>query len=105
MTKRLIWFTFGILTTLLALVLLWQFRVAVVYVLISLTLAAALRPLMNRLAGRRFVVRAVLVLLYLVALGSFGVFLFLASDTAIHEIQQLAHTVSVQDKWVLPVWL
>jgi putative permease len=105
MTKRLIGFTFAVLTALLALVVLWQFRVAVVYVLISLTLAAALRPLMNHLAGRRFVVRAAWVLLYLVVLGSFGFFLFLASDTAIHEIQLLAHTVSVQDKWVLPVWL
>jgi putative permease len=105
MTKRLIWFAFAVLTTLLALVVFWQVRVAVVYVLISLTLAAALRPLMNRLAGRRFVVRAAWILLYLVALAGFGFLLFLASDTAIHEIQLLAHTVSVQDKWVLPVWL
>ncbi len=105
MTKRLIWFAFAVLTTLLALVVFWQFRVAIVYVLISLTLAAALRPLMNHLAGRGFVVRTAWILLYLVALASFGFFLFLASDTAIHEIQQLAHTVSVQDKWVLPLWL
>ena len=105
MTKRLIWFAFAVLTTLLALVVFWQFRVAVVYVLISLTLAAALRPLMNRLAGRRIVVRAAWILLYLVALAGFGFLLFLASDTAIHEIQLLGHTVSVQDKWVLPVWL
>ena len=105
MTKRLVLFACAVLTTLLVLVVFWQFRVAIVYVLISLTLAAALRPLMNRLAGRRFVVRAAWVLLYLVVLVSFGFFLFLASDTAIHEIQQLAHTVSVQDKWVLPLWL
>ena len=105
MTKRLIWFAFAVLTTLLALVVFWQFRVAIVYVLISLTLAAALRPLVNRLAGRGFVVRAAWILLYLVALGSIGYFLLLTSDTAIHEIQQLAHSVSVQDKWLLPVWL
>jgi len=105
MTKRLIWFAFAVLTTLLALVVFWQFRVAIVYVLISLTLAAALRPLVNRLAGRGFVVRAAWILLYLVALGSIGYFLLLTGDTAIHEIQQLAHSVSVQDKWLLPVWL
>jgi len=86
-------------------VVLWQFRMVVVYVLISLMLAAALRPLVNRLAGRKFVVRLGWILLYLVVLGSFGFLLFLTSETAINEIQQLAHRVSVQDVWILPAWL
>jgi predicted PurR-regulated permease PerM len=93
------------MTTLLALVVLWQFRIVVVYVLVSLTLAAALRPLVNHLAGRGFVVRVAWILLYLVALGSFGFLLFLSGDTAINEIQQFSHTVSVQDAWRLPIWL
>jgi predicted PurR-regulated permease PerM len=93
------------LATLLSLVVLWQFRIVLVYVLISLTLAAALRPLVNRLVGRGFVVRAAWILLYLVALGSFGFLLFLTAETAIIEIQQLSRTVSVQDGWRLPVWL
>jgi putative permease len=45
------------------------------------------------------------ILLYLVALGSFGFLLFLTGKTAINEIQQFAQTVSVQDEWSLPVWL
>jgi len=57
MTKQLVGFGTAVMTTLLALVVLWQFRIAVVYVLISLTLAATLRPLVNRLVGRGFVVR------------------------------------------------
>ena len=105
MTKQLVGFGTAVMTTLLALVVLWQFRIVVVYVLISLTLAAALRPLVNRLVGRGFVVRVAWILLYLVALGSFGFLLFLTGETAINEIQQLAHTVSVQDEWRLPVWL
>jgi putative permease len=105
MMKRLAIYALAVLTTLLALVLLWQFRMAVVYVMISLALAAALRPLANRLVGRRFVVRAAWILLYLVVLGGFGFVLFLAGETAINEIQQLANTVSVQDAWTLPVWL
>jgi predicted PurR-regulated permease PerM len=51
------------------------------------------------------VVRVAWILVYLVVLIGFGFFLFLTSGTAINEIQQLAHTVSVQDKWVLPLWL
>jgi putative permease len=105
MMKQIIRFGAAVMTTLLALLVLWQFRIAVVYVLISLALAAALRPLINRLVGRSFVVRVAWILLYLVALGSFGFLLFLTGETAINEIQQLAHTVSEQDKWRLPIWL
>jgi putative permease len=105
MTKQIIRIVVAIMTTLLALVVLWQFRTVVVYVLISLALAAALRPLVIRLAGKRFVVRAAWILLYLVALGSIGFLLFLTSETAANEIQLLAHTISVQDAWKLPVWL
>ena len=57
MTRQIIRIGAAVMTTLLALVVLWQFRIAVVYVLISLALAAALHPLVNRLVGRSFVVR------------------------------------------------
>ena len=105
MTKKLVIFGTAVMTTLLALVVLWQFRIVVIYVLISLMLAAALRPLFNRLVGRGLVVRVAWILFYLVVLASLGFLFFLTSETAIKEIQQLAQTVSVQDKWVLPVWL
>jgi putative permease len=105
MTKQLVGFGMAVMTTLLALVVVWQFRIVVVYVLISITLAAALRPLVNRLVGRGLLVRVAWILLYLAALGGFGFFLFLTGESAIHEIQQLAQTVSVQDEWRLPIWL
>lgn len=105
MTKQLVVFGTAAMTTLLALVVLWQFRIVILYVLVSLALAAALRPLVNRLVGRGFVVRVSWVLLYLVALGSFGFLLFLTGKAAINEIQKLAHTVSVQDEWTVPLWL
>ncbi len=105
MTKQLVKFGAAVMTTLLVLVVLWQFRMVVVYVLISLTLAAALRPLVSRLVGRGFVVRLAWILLYLVVLGGFGLLLFFTIETAIQEVQQLAQTVSVQDEWKLPVWL
>jgi predicted PurR-regulated permease PerM len=104
MTKRLVVFGTAVMTTLLVLLVLWQFRIVVVYVLISLTLAATLRPLVNRLVPRGFMMRVSWILLYLVALGSFGFLLFVTGKAAINEIQQLAHTVSVQDEWRLPIW-
>lgn len=105
MTKQLIIFGAAVMATLLALVVMWQFRIVVIYVLISLTLAAVVRPLASRLAGRNVVVRAAWILLYLVALASFGLLLFLTGEAAVNEIQQLAHTVSVEDQWKRPAWL
>ncbi len=105
MTKQLIGYGTAVMTTLLTLVVFWQFRIVVIYVLISLMLAAALRPLANRLVGRKFVVCAAWILLYLVALASFGFLLVLTSQSAINEIQVLAQSMSVQGEWVLPLWL
>jgi predicted PurR-regulated permease PerM len=93
------------MTTILALVMLWQFRIVVIYVLISLALAALLRPLVNRLVGKSIFKRVGWILLYLVAVVSLGYFLFLTSENAFNEIQRLAQTLSVQDAWRLPVWL
>jgi putative permease len=105
MTKKLIVYGTAVMSTLLALVVLWQFRIVVVYVLISVTLAAALRPLANRLVGRGIVMRVAWILFYLVVLGIFSYFIFWTGETAVNEIQLLAKTISVQDKWILPVWL
>ena len=105
MMKQLIKIGSAVMTTLLILVILWQLRIVVLYVLISLILAAALRPLANCLVGRGFLVRAAWILLYLVILGGFGFLLFLTGEAAINEIQLLARTVSVQDEWRLPTWL
>ncbi len=105
MTKKVIRFGAAVMITGLAVALLWQFRIAIIYVLISLAVSATIRPLINRLAGRGFVVRAAWVLLYLVVLGSFAFLLFLIGERAIVEIQQFGNTVSVQDAWRLPGWL
>jgi predicted PurR-regulated permease PerM len=103
--KQLVGVGTAIMTMLLALMVLWQFRVVVVYVLISLTLAAALRPLASRLAGRSFVARVAWILLYLVVMGGFGLLLFQIGETAISETRLLAQAVAAQDAWRLPVWL
>lgn len=105
MTKQLIRFSTAVMGTLLALLVLWQFRSVLVYVFISLTLAAALRPLVSRLTNPGWVARMVWILVYLVALGSFGLLLFLTSEAAINEIKLLTGTVSVQYERVLPIWM
>ena len=76
MTKKLVMLGVAVMATLLALVVFWQFRIVVVYILISLALGAALRPLFNRLVGRNFVVRMAWILLFLVVTGEFWFFTF-----------------------------
>jgi putative permease len=105
MTKQLVWIGTAVMTTVLALLLLWQFRLVVVYVLFSLALAATLRPLVKRQTGRSMAARLALVLLYLVILGSFGFLLVLSGGAAIRDIQQVAEQVSVADEWRQPAWL
>ncbi len=105
MNKQLVVIGTAVMTTLLALLMLWQFRMVVVYVLISLALAAMVRPLVKGLTSRGLVVRLALISLFLVVIAGFGFMIFAASGQTVSEIQQLAHTVSTQDEWILPTWL
>lgn len=105
MTKRLVWMGTAVMSTLLVLLLLWQFRTAVIYVLISVALAVALRPLIKRLTGQGFVRRLLVFSLYLVILVGFGFLLFLIGGATIRDIQELARQLSAQDAWRQPVWL
>ncbi|HSM55885.1 MAG TPA: AI-2E family transporter [Candidatus Sulfomarinibacteraceae bacterium] len=105
MTRQALRIGAAVMTTLLALLLLWQFRVVVVYVLFSLALAAATRPLIRRWSARNLALRVALVFLTLIVLGTFGFLLFVGGSAALREIQQLAQQVSVQDAWRQPLWL
>src|SRR3990172_8593753 len=105
MTKQLVVFGTAVMTSLLALVVLWQFRIVVIYVLVSLALAATVRPLVKIWSGRGFGMRLTLILLYLVSLGGLGFLLFLTGKTALNEIQHLTQTLPLQDTWRLPPWL
>jgi putative permease len=107
MTKRLLVIGTAVMTTLLALVALWQFRIVVVYVLISLVLAATVRPIAiaRSESGRKFVPRLLLILLYVVSLGIFGFLIFLVGRLLVADLQQLAQKISMQSTWLLPPWL
>jgi predicted PurR-regulated permease PerM len=93
------------MTTLLALVAFWQFRIVVIYVLISLALAATVRPFVRYWSRHGLLKRLALASILIISIGIFGLLLFFTAETAINEIQHLAQTVSVQDKWMLPAWL
>jgi predicted PurR-regulated permease PerM len=105
MTKQVVIIGTAVMTTLLALVVLWQFRIVVIYVLISLALAVTVRPIARSGSRRNFVTRLLLILLYLASLGSFGLLIFLVGRLLVGDLQQLAQTISVQSTWMLPAGL
>ncbi len=105
MTRQLVVFVTGVMTTLLVLVVLWQFNIVVVYVLISLALAATVRPLVKGWSGRTILARLALILLYLACLGGFGLLIFFTGKFAVNEIQGLGSALSAQNTWILPSWL
>ena len=76
MIKQLVVIVTAVMTTLLALVVLWQFRIVMIYVLISLALAATVRPLVKDWVKRGLVMRVALALLYALSLGGFGFLIF-----------------------------
>ncbi len=105
MTKQVAVIGAAVMTTLLALVALWQFHFVVVYVLVSLALAATVRPLAKYWSGHGFAKRIIVSFLFLIGVVSFGFLVFLTAETAINELEVLFRVVSIQDKWNLPRWL
>lgn len=105
MTKQLVRYGTAVMTTLLALVILWQFRTVAVYLVASFALAIAVRPVVKHWVRQSVALRVALILLYLVAGGGIGFLLFLSGRSALTEIQQITSAVSGQGEWTLPHWL
>ncbi|RPJ16336.1 MAG: hypothetical protein EHM33_33940, partial [Chloroflexi bacterium] len=105
MTKQLIVIGTAVMTTLLALMVLWQFRVVVIYVLISLALAATVRPIARSESRHNLLTRLLLILLYVVSVGIFGLLIVLVGRLLIGDLQELAQKISLQNTWMLPPWL
>ncbi len=106
MMKQLMIIGIAVMSTLLALVILWDFRIVVVYVLLSLALAATVRPLVGAWQSSRGVIlRVGLTLLYVIVAGILGGLIFLAGKYVAGDIQQISQTLSTQDIWHLPSWM
>ncbi len=104
MIKNVVKIGFAVLTTIMAIVILWLFRTAVIYVLISLILAASIRPFFTRLVGKKIIIRLIWILIYLMVIGGFGTLFIFAIQTSGAELQTMAQGVSAQDKWTLLLW-
>jgi len=102
MTKQIAMIATAIMTTLLALVALWQFRIVVLYVLISLVLAATFRPVSRSETRHNLGTRSILVLQYVVGFAVTVLLIFIVGKYLVGDFQQLAQKLSAQSIWTLP---
>jgi putative permease len=86
MTK-IIRYTIVVVITLIFLLLLWQFSEAILLFLLSLAVAAALRPLINTITGRNVPKRIALGVVYFLLIAAIVSSLFLISQPLLAEIQ------------------
>lgn len=105
MTKRLLVIAIGVMSTLLGLAALWQFRIVVIYVLISLLVAAAFRPAARNRSLRYKSTRTRLILGYLGSVSAFVFLVFIAGRFLANDFQQLVESLTEESNWLLPAWL
>ncbi|HLO14872.1 MAG TPA: AI-2E family transporter, partial [Anaerolineales bacterium] len=85
---KIIRYTIVVVTTLMLLLLLWQFSSAIMLFLLSLAVAAALRPLINSLTERRVPKWLALGIVYFLLVAVIVSFLLLISQPLFDELQK-----------------
>ena len=86
---KIIRYTVVVLMTLTVLLLLWQFGVAIVLFLLSLALAAGLRPVINAITGRNIPKRLALGIVYSLLIAAIVSSISLVSPALLDELQRL----------------
>jgi predicted PurR-regulated permease PerM len=94
----------AVMTTLLGLAILWQFRIVLIYVLISLLVAATFRPIAPDESRRKLVNRFGVLLQYALVLAIVALLIFLGGRFLVGDFQQLAENLSTESMWMLPEW-
>jgi putative permease len=85
---RIVRYTIVALTTLVILLLLWQFSTAIIMFLLSLAVTAALRPLINSITGRNVPKRLALGVVYFLLIVGILSFFLLAGPSLLDELQR-----------------
>jgi len=105
MTRHLIRIGVVVMVTLLGLWVLWLLRSVILYVLISLALAAAVAPLFMKLSRVKLLARLGMILFYLLVLAGLILFMIEVGGAAARDAQALVDALSEQDVWQQPDWV
>jgi predicted PurR-regulated permease PerM len=84
---RIVRYTVVILTTLMILLLVWQFSSAIVLFLLSLAVAAAVRPLITSITGRNVPKRLALGIVYFLLIAALASSIWLVGPPLLEELQ------------------
>lgn len=100
--KRLAGYTAVVLFTLMGVILLWQFRAILALFLLSLAIASAARPPVNRLMQRGFPLSLAILLTYLAGLALAAGLLFLLGTSLLAEAYDLAGAIAAayENTWL-----
>lgn len=93
--KRLAGYTAVVLATLGAFVILWQFRSVLILFVLSLVVAAAVRPLLSRLVDIGIPAAIALLLIYLVGLSGLALTIYLIAGQLVDELRLLSNYLVV----------
>ena len=102
--KRIAWITALILGTMATLVLLWQFRQALLVFLLSLATAAAVRPIILKLIKRGIKPGIALALTYLALLLLIGGLFVIISRSLLTDLEQLTNNLTAGYENILQTW-
>lgn len=102
--KQLAWFTTVIMATLTGVLLVWQFREAVLLFLFSLAVAAAFRPPITGLNRRGVPLGLALTSVYVIAFSVIGVLLVNIGPQLLTDLQHMANDFATGYQHILAVW-
>ena len=102
--KRLAWFTLVMLATLTLALLFWEFRVAVLLFVLSLVVAATVRPLVDRFAARGVPRGLALLLTYAIGIGGLIALVVILSGPLLTDLQQLTQNVASSYEQMKTQW-
>lgn len=103
--KRLAAYTATVMGTLAVLLLLWEVRIVLLAFVLSLFMAAYVRPLVKRLTRRGVPLVVAMILIYASAVGLVVLALILFNTTLVTEIRTLSNDFAVAYEELRPAWL
>jgi putative permease len=102
--KSLVRYSIIVLATLTGLVLLWQLRMVIALFLLSLAVAAAIRPLIDRLTQSGLPRKTALLLAYTLVFGVGLALLILVSGPFINQAGQMTNRLSTGYQQIISEW-
>jgi putative permease len=108
--KRLAWYTAGSLATLAVMFLVWEFRIAIILFILSLIVAAILRPMVDLLAADRIPRGLALLITYLTVIALVIAFVLFLGGPVISELQVTATDITsgyeqIRSHWLTGIWI